>query len=339
MEPTRVLITTPLEGDQVARIAAAPGVRLDHHPELLPSARYPGDHGGDPAFRRDAHQEATFHALLGEAEVLFDLPRGLATKLPTLAPKLRWIHATASGIGPMLAQAGLDRGPYLITNSAGVHALPLTEHVLLALLYFIKRIPETLVAQTEHRWARHPVGELYGRTVLIVGLGAIGRQLGQTLRGLGVRVLGVRRSPIVDPHAHGVDEAFTPDALPELLPRADALVLIAPQNASSVGMIGPRELAALPRGAVLVNIGRGVLVDTPALVTALIDGQLGGAALDVTDPEPLPAEHPLWSAPNVLITPHSAATVARENARIVDLFLENLRRYRAGQELLNRWRP
>jgi phosphoglycerate dehydrogenase-like enzyme len=328
-----------LEEAQAARIAAVSGVHLEYHPELLPAARFPGDHGGDPSFRRDAAQEARFRELLSEAEVLFDLPTRLAPALTTLAPRLRWIQTTSSGIGPMLAQAGLDRGPYRITNTAGVHALPLTEYVLFGLLYFIKRIPETLQAQADHRWQRNSVGELYGRTVLIVGLGAIGRQLGATLRALGVRVLGVRRRPIDDPHAHGVDEAFTPDALHALLPRADALVLIAPQNASSVGMIGADELAALPRGALLVNIGRGTVVDTPALVAALHSGALGGAALDVTDPEPLPASHPLWSAPNVLITPHSAATVAGENARIVDLFVENLRRYRAGEELLNLWEP
>jgi len=339
MQSTRVLIASPLEDALAARIAAHPGVQLDYHPELLPPTRFPADHGGDPRFRRSADQEMHFRTLLAEAEVLFDFPAGLAAELPRLAPKLRWIQATSSGIGPMVAAAGLERGPYLITNAAGVHALPLTEHVLLALLYFIKRIPENLSNQAQGRWERTSVGELYGRTVVIVGLGAIGQQLGRTLRTLGVRVWGVRRTPVSDPQAQGVDAVFTPAELPALLPQADALVLIAPHNADSVGMIGAAEINALPRGAILVNIGRGVLVDTAALQAALASGQLGGAALDVTDPEPLPPGHPLWSAPNVLITPHSAATVPRENERLVDLFLENLRRYRAGEALINRWFP
>jgi phosphoglycerate dehydrogenase-like enzyme len=174
--------------------------------------------------------------------------------------------------------------------------------------------------------------------VLIIGLGAIGRQLARTLRMMGVHVLGVRRSPVSDPEQEGVDEAYTVAALPELLPRADAVVIIAPHNPQSIGMIDAAALARLPRGALLINIGRGSSVDSDALLAALERGHLGGAALDVTDPEPLPPEHPLWSAPNLLITPHSAATVPAENGRLMDLFCDNLQRLLADQPLLNRWR-
>jgi glyoxylate/hydroxypyruvate reductase A len=334
----RVLIASPLEPECAARVASIPGVVLDYRPDLLPPARFSADHGGDPAFRRSAQQDSELRALLAEAEVLFDLPREWVAEVPQLAPKLRYLQTSSSGIGQLMARSGLDPERVQVCNAAGIHAGPLTEFVLLALLHFVKRVPELQRAQAQHRWARLAVGELAGRTVLIIGLGAIGRQLARTLRMMGVHVLGVRRSPVSDPEQEGVDEAYTVAALPELLPRADALVIIAPHNPQSIGMIDAAALARLPRGALLINIGRGSSVDSDALLAALERGHLGGAALDVTDPEPLPPEHPLWSAPNLLITPHSAATVPAENGRLMDLFCDNLQRLLADQPLLNRWR-
>ena len=155
-------------------------------------------------------------------------------------------------------------------------------------------------------------------------------------RFFGMRVVGVkRRVANVDPASLHLDALYPPEALPELLAQAEFLVLIAPHTDASEGMIGAAELAMLPRGAVLINIGRGALVDEPVLAEALRSGALGGAALDVFAVEPLPAESLLWGLPNVLVCPHSASTSDRENGRLTELFCDNLRRYLAGQPLNN----
>jgi glyoxylate/hydroxypyruvate reductase len=319
--------------------SVAPGARVLYDSDLLPPPRFPADHTGQPGFRRTDEQEARFRAWLAEADVLYDFDRTLAPDLPRLAPRLRWIQATSSGIGPFVRAAGLDATDILITNAAGIHAVPLAEHTLLSLLYFVKDVPARLRDQRAHVWERYCGRELRGMTVGVVGLGAVGREVARTLRAVGLRVVGVRRTPVDDPAALDVDDAVTPDRLHELLPRCDALVLIAPHTPETEGMVGAAEFASLPPGAILVNIGRGAVVDEPALIEALRSGHLGGAALDVAAVEPLPADSPLWDMPNVLITAHSASTVDRENERLTDLFCDNLRRFLAGEPLVNQLRP
>jgi glyoxylate/hydroxypyruvate reductase len=335
---TTVLIASYLEAQHVRRIETVPGVRVIYEPDLLAPPRFAADHSGQPDFRRTPVQEARFRGWLAEAEVLFDFDRRLAPELPRLAPRLRWIQATSSGIGPFVKEAGLDRSGILITSAAGIHAVPLAEHTLLSLLYFVKDLPARASEQRAHVWERYCGRELRGATVGVIGLGAVGREVARTLQAVGVRVVGVRRTPVDDPAALYVDEATTPDRLHDLLPRCDALVLIAPHTPETDGLIGARELALLPAGAVLVNIARGALVDEDALVDALRSGHLGGAALDVARVEPLPPTSPLWDLPNVLITAHSASTVERENGRLTDLFAENLRRFRVGERLINELR-
>ena len=335
-----ILIASYLEPEHVRRIeASVPGVRVAYEPDLLAPPRFPADHTGWPGFRRAPAQEARFLAHLAAADVLFDLDRRLAPRLPELAPRLRWIQATSSGIGPLVRQAGLDGSGIRLTNAAGIHAVPLAEHALLSLLYFVKEVPARRRDQRAHRWERTCGRELRGMTVGVVGLGAVGREIARVLRAVGMRVVGVRRTPVTDPAEQHADEVLTPDRLPELLARCDALVLIAPHTPETEGMIGARELARLPQGAILVNLARGALVDEDALVRALRSGHLGGAALDVAAVEPLPEESPLWDLPNVLITAHSASTVARENERLTDLFVANLRRFVAGEPLINELMP
>jgi phosphoglycerate dehydrogenase-like enzyme len=151
----------------------------------------------------------------------------------------------------------------------------------------------------------------------------------------GLKVLGVKRSDNVDPASLHVDELYPQSGLHEVLPRCDFLVLIIPHTPETEGMIGEQELALLPKGAVLINIARGAVVEEDALIASLRNGHLGGAALDVARIEPLPSESPLWAMENVLITPHSASTVTLENQRLTDLFCENLRRFADGRTLLN----
>jgi phosphoglycerate dehydrogenase-like enzyme len=333
---TTIAIASYLEPEHVERIAAvADDVRVEYHPDLIAPPRHGADHTGHRDFRRNAEQERRFREILGSADVHYDVDRSLMAELPTIAPNLRWIQSTSSGIGPMVKAAGLDRTDIVITNAAGIHAVPLGEHVLLSLLYFVKDVPARLSDQRGHIWKRYTGRELRGRTVVVVGLGAVGREIARLCRAIGLTVIGVRRSPVPDPSAQHVDEAIHPAQLHDVLPRADALVLCCPHTPETENMIDAEAFAALPDGAILINIGRGALVVEPAMLDALRSGRLGGASLDVAAVEPLPVEHPLWDLPNVFITAHSASTVDKENGRLTDLFIDNLKRYRAGEPLRN----
>ena len=336
MDTVTVTIASYLEPEHVRRIAAVdPRVEVRYEPDLLAPPRFAADHTGRPDFRRTPEQERRFLDHLAAADVLYDVDRPLAPRLPELAPRLRWIQFTSSGVGPFVVKNGLNRPGLLLTNAAGIHAVPLAEHVLLALLYFWKDVPARQQDQRAHVWERYAGRELRGATVLIVGMGAVGQEVARTCRANGLRTIGMRRTPVSDPATLHADVVVTPDRLLEVLPTVDAVVLIAPHTHETEGMIGADAIAAMKPGAVLVNIARGQLVDEPALAAALASGHLGGAALDVAAVEPLPTESPLWDLPNVLVTAHSASTVDKENERLTDLFCENLRRFLDGAPLRN----
>jgi phosphoglycerate dehydrogenase-like enzyme len=227
--------------------------------------------------------------------------------------------------------------PIVMTNSRGMNAGAVAEHALTLMFAAIRRLPEALRAQGERRWACNDLSGLpllRGRTLLIAGLGAIGCELARLASGLGMRVVGTRRE-VGDPLPEGVSEARGPSALPELLPGADIVVLAVPLTADTRGMIGAAELALMKRTAWLVNVARGKLVDELALVRALQQGAIAGAALDVVEHEPLAATSPLWSLPNVLITPHVAGFREDYWAAATALFAANLHRYLAGEGLAN----
>lgn len=332
-----IVIASYLEEEHVERIrAAVPDARVLYDPSFVAPPRYPADHTGQPGFRRSPESDATFRRWLAEADVLYDVDRSLAKDLPTLAPRLRWIQFTSSGIGGLVRDAGLHETDVVITNAAGIHAVPLAEHALLAMLYFTKDVPRRRDEQAAHRWERYCGRELRGQTLGVVGLGAVGVEVARLARAVGLRTLGLKRSTVADPEALHVERVYGADELSDMLPQCDHLVLIAPHTAATERMIGARELALLPPGAVLINIARGALVDEEALLEALHSGHLGGAALDVATTEPLPADHPLWDAPRTLITAHSASTVDKENARLTELFCDNLLRWREGRPLRNR---
>jgi glyoxylate/hydroxypyruvate reductase len=334
--PLTIVVASYLEEEHVARIRATlPDVQVLYDPALVAPPRYEADHTGRPDFRRSDEEEARFRTYLAEADILYDFDRWLAPELPTLAPRLRWIQATSSGIGEFLRATGLDRTELLITNAAGIHAVPLAEHALLAMLYFAKDVPKRLADQRAHVWERYCGRELRGQTVGVVGLGSVGREVARLARAVGLRTIGVKRTPTDDPEALHVERVYAQRDLHAVLPQCDHLVLICPHTPETEGMIGAEELALLPSGATLINIGRGALVQEHALIAALRGGQLGGAALDVAANEPLPPGHPLWDLPNVLITAHSASTVDKENERLVELFCDNLLRFRDGRRLRN----
>lgn len=341
--PDRILIASPLEPEHVTRIReAAPGVPVEYHPDLLPRARFPADHSGEP-LRRSPEDETRWRSLLARATILFDFDPTHRQDLPELAPQVRWVQATSAGIGQFVRRSGyVERWPGVVfTTASGVHARPLAEWSLLAMLGHVRGLLRIRESQQRRHWERFAGTDLDGRTVLVVGMGAIGTEVARLARAFGMTVLGIKRSPGgVDPaslHAHELGAAAE---LHRLLPRAEFVVLAMPHTDETEGMMGEAELAALPEGALLVNVGRGSLVDEPALVRALTPppegtGHLGGAWLDVFATEPLPGDSPLWALPNVVVSPHSASTSDRENARITDIFCENLRRDRTGEPLLN----
>jgi len=339
-----VVIATPLDAELVALIESVDG-RLDvrYQPDLLPRPRFPCDHRGAASFRRTPEQEKRWRAMLAGAEVLFglpgDSPDGLADAVRA-SPGLRWVQATAGGAGEQVRAAGLtgeELSRVLITRAGGVHAGPLAEFAVLGLLAFTKGLPRLLADKAARRWDHYPVAELAGATLLVVGLGSVGTEVARLTKALGMRVLAVNRTGRTgSPY---VDEARPPRFLGDLLPVAHGVVLTLPLTGETRGMIDAAAIIRMRTGAVLVDVGRGGVIDEPALVDALTQGRLAGAALDVFAAEPLAPDSPLWDLPNVLISPHTAGLSIHENERIVELFSENLRHYLAGKDLLWRVSP
>ena len=256
------------------------------------------------------------------------------------AARLGWLQAGGAGVEWLPARELATRG-VTVTNASGVGAINIAEHALAMMLAFARGIPALVRAQDARRWRdgeederRGRLFELHGQTLLLVGIGDIGLAVAERARGFGMRVLGTRRrADAATPP--GVDEVVPLDRLAEGLGRADHVVVSVPLTGATAGLIGAAELAAMKRGAFLYNVGRGGTIDGPALTEALAAGHLGGAGLDVTDPEPLPEDSPLWGMANVLITAHTSGATPNYWDRGGELVLENVRRYRAGERLLN----
>ena len=246
---------------------------------------------------------------------------------------LRWLQLNNAGTEGYCVPGRLPAGAVL-TNATGAYGTVIAEYMLAALLALFRRLPDYLENQRGHRW--QPLGFirlLADSRVLVVGFGDIGRSFGRRAAALGAEVVGVRRRPAAAPD--WVLGVYGPDRLDELLPAADVVALCLPGGDATRHTLDARRIGLLKQGAVVLNVGRGSAVDTDALCRALERGRLGGAALDVTDPEPLPADHPLWSAPNTILTPHVSGQYAQPETleRVVELCEENLRRFFAGQPL------
>jgi len=275
-------------------------------------------------------------AAVADAEVYLGL--GIPGAVLDAGPGLRWVHTGTAGVGSWLTPQMLQRD-ILFTNSAGVFGPAMAETVLAFLLYFARGLHVAREVQRGGRWDKSrfdgpapPVRELGHSTVGVVGLGGVGREVAQRCRALGARVLGLRRRPAA---VEGVEVVHGPDGLDRLLRESDYVVLTAPETAQTAGMLDAGALARMRPHAVVVNVGRGRLVDEDALVAALRAGTIGGAALDVFATEPLPEGHALWTAPNVVLTPHMSAYTGHYWDREAGLVLENVRRYLAGRPLLN----
>jgi glyoxylate/hydroxypyruvate reductase A len=330
--PPTVLIASYLESEHIERIRAeVPAVEIIYRPDLIGAPRFHADHTS--VIERSPQQETEWRELLAQADILFDFDHTHREDLPALAPNLKWIQATSAGIGQFVKRYGYDGQGWLFTTASGVHARPLAEFCLMAMLMFVKNYPLMDAQKRARHWQRFNNTELRSMKVGIIGLGRIGRDLAQVCKFFGMRVLACRRSIGDTPPT--VDQLYAPQQLDQLLPQVDFLVLCTPHTPETDGMINAKRIRSLKRGAVLINIARGAIVDQAELTRSLRDGHLGGAALDVTDPEPLPADDPLWELPNVIISHHSASTADTENRKLTDLFIRNLHRYLNGEPLEN----
>jgi phosphoglycerate dehydrogenase-like enzyme len=248
------------------------------------------------------------------------------------AGRLRWMQSTSAGAGWVQDPRVRER-EVIVTNSH-IHAEQISEHLMGMLLMLTHKLGDARLIQQQGIW-KSPDGvgsimPLSGRRLCVLGLGVIGGACAKLGRAFGMTVVGVRRRPGPDPNC---EKVYGPDELADALRGADVLMNLLPGTAETRGMIGADQLAMLADGAIVLNAGRGFTIDTDALLTGLTNGKLGGAGLDVTDPEPLPSGHPLWTTPGVIITAHYSGVVADYAARTDELFLENLARFRDGQPL------
>jgi glyoxylate/hydroxypyruvate reductase len=331
-----VLVCSHLEPEHLDRIRAVdPTVRLTFRPDLIRKPRYVADHIGEP-LERTPEQQTCWAKLMRSADVLFDFDYADPESLLREGEKVRWVQASSAGIGGFVERFVLDRSSATFTTAAGVHARPLAEFVLFAMLAFANNYPLARKQQREGRWQRFVGGEIEGATLAIFGLGSIGREVARLARTVGVRVVGSKRTVEgLTADELGVDALYPNHAFAEMAAEADYLCLVAPQTPETAGMMDRGAFAAMKPGSVLINIGRGGLVQDEALLWALDEGPLAGAVLDVTPVEPLPEGHPLWSRDDVIVFPHSASTSVRENERLTGLFCRNLRAFLDGRPLVN----
>jgi phosphoglycerate dehydrogenase-like enzyme len=314
----------------IAEISRAVPARL----EVLALATLADGRGdGGPASSEaiEAISDAEIYVGFGFPRSLFEVARRAGT--------LRWIHSGAAGVGGALHPEMLD-SPLLLTNSAGIHAEPIADTVLAMIHYFARGLDFAVAAQRERSWGRvpfdsreTPVRELAGRTVGVVGFGGIGRAVSARARSLGMSVLAFRRRD--QPGPPDVQVLRGAEGLRHLLRNSHYVVLSLPRTPETEYLLHREHLSLLRPDAVLVNVGRGELIDEPALIESLADGRIRGAGLDVFVQEPLGPDSPFWTLPNVLITPHVSATTDRYWRREVDLIVENLGRYERGESLVN----
>ncbi|HXM95494.1 MAG TPA: D-2-hydroxyacid dehydrogenase [Candidatus Dormibacteraeota bacterium] len=271
-----------------------------------------------------------------------DIFVGYSLRAPQLvdAKKLKWIHSTAAGVAqlmyPELQQSGI-----VVTNPSGVFAVPMAEHTMGLLLALARNFPDAVRQQDQATWSQQTLWdkpqhltELNGKVLLIAGFGSIGREIAKRAKGFDMRVWGVTRSGKGDMTV--AERIVSACVLNDVLPEADYVVISAPETAETKHLIGTPQIARMKRGARLVNVGRGSLLDESALIGALKCGKLGGAALDVAQTEPLPTDSPLWKTPNLFITPHTSAVSDRLWERETSLLMELLVRWFDGRELFNR---
>lgn len=272
-------------------------------------------------------------AAIPQAHVLYTW--GLPREVFPLARRLQWVHTPAAGVDHLLYPS-FAQSDVLLTNSRGLAGDAMADHAFSMILALARRLPDAVRFQSQHRWGQEilwttdpaPIA-LGGKVLGVVGLGGVGIELASRARAFGMTVVATRRSSVKSPKI--VSRVYPPEQLPDLLAESDFVVLTAPLTPQTRGMIGRKELRRMKKTAYLVNVGRGELIQEPALVAALRERAIAGAALDVFSTEPLPRNSVFWNLPGLLITPHYAGTYPEHVARATSLFLENLRLFLAGK--------
>ncbi|WP_425058077.1 Glyoxylate/hydroxypyruvate reductase A [Sporomusa carbonis] len=249
------------------------------------------------------------------------------------APNLEWVHALSAGVEKLVFPE-IQAADTILTNSKGIHGIPITEHVLAMMLAFSRGLNLTIRQQLAKNWKRVPAAELYEHTIAIVGLGAIGREIAKKAKALGMTVLASKQEMTTELF---VDKLYLSDndSLLEMLAQADFVVVCLPLTASTKNLISLPHFAAMKRSAYFINISRGAIINEADLITALEQKLIQGAGLDVFVAEPLPETSPLWDMPNVIITPHMAALSPVYLDRAIKLFSDNLTRFVQGREMIN----
>jgi len=322
VEPINVLVTTPIGDELLQQITnVSPRIRLSNVSELTRAEQ-----------RGDFARKNELDALLAEAEVIYGLrlPKSVIDR----APKLKWIQVMSAGVDRFLDDE-FRKSSVIITNVSGIHATPIGEIVLGLMLMFTKQAPLCFQLKQEKRWRRFMPKVLRSKTVGIVGLGNIGREVARLAKAFGMRVVATRRSVKRVARAKYVDILLPREQLLRLLSESDFVVLSLPFTSETNKLIGEKELRTMKPTAYLINIARGNIVDEEVLIRALDEHWIAGAGLDVFATEPLPPDSRLWEFPNVIFSPHIAGGMEDYNIRTIELFCENLRRYLSGKNLFN----
>jgi len=330
METLNILVVTPsfdkslphADDEILRRIRAVnPGIKVKDGSALVTAE-----------FRGDNSQKAELDAMLAEAEVLFGFmpPQNIAAR----APNLKWFQATSAGVDRH-RDTEIWKSRVTITGVSGIHAVPIGEFVLGLMLMFAKDTPSSFRMKQTHQWQRYATHVLRDKTVGIVGLGHIGREVARLSKAFGLKIIATRRSTRKEGKARNVDLLLPQSRMKEMLAGSDYVVISVPLTPETRHIIGEAEFKAMKPTAYLINIGRGNLIDEEALLRALDEKRIAGAGLDVTAVEPLPEESRLWDFDNVILSPHVSGGMEDYLLRAAELFCENLRRYLDGKKLRN----
>lgn len=250
------------------------------------------------------------------------------------AEKLKWVHALAAGVDRLLFPEFVN-SHIILTNSSGVHPVPISEHVFGMMLMFSRRLHESVRNQLQSEWKRPVPAELYGKTLGVVGFGSIGERIGLLGKCFGMYVIGLKKNVDSDYNPDNADELVPPERLHYLLSRSDFVVIALPLTKDTEKLISKREFQTMKDTAYIINISRGRVICQKDLVQALETKEIGGAGLDVFEEEPLPAENPLWALDNVIVTPHYAGSTPEYFNRAIDIFCDNLKRFSKGEKMVN----
>ncbi|MGF3057413.1 D-2-hydroxyacid dehydrogenase [Microbacterium sp. YY-01] len=336
----RVVVAAPFHAENAAVITdKEPRIELVYEPELLPPMRHPADFSGDPSYQRTAEQQRRYCELLDSADALYGIPDVNPLELARTVranPRLQWVHTMAAGGGGQVKAANLsdeELARVTFTTSAGVHGEPLAEFALFGVLAGAKDLHRLLHQQQQKNWSdRWAMRQITDMTILVLGVGGIGRSVATKASALGARVVGYsRRTEVPD----GFDAVVGPAELKKAVAAADAIVTTLPGTAHTENLINADLLEHARENVIIVNVGRGTVINEPELTAFLQQHPAAFAALDVFAHEPLSADSPLWAMSNVLIAPHTAALTTSEEKRIAELFASNATSLLNGEPLRN----